>query len=66
MVQVVDLGEVADVEFVDEGEVHLRILDIQISLEVAGVFHCQDYFFFGQVIRTEYVEAVFGEVSVES
>ena len=66
MVQVVDLCEVADVEFVDEGEVHLRILDIQIALEVAGIFHCQDHFLFGQIILAEDVEPVFCEVSVES
>ena len=55
MVQVVDLGEVADVEFVDEGDVHLRILDIQIALEVAGVFHGQDHFLFGQIVLAENV-----------
>lgn len=62
----VDLGEVADVESVDEGQIHLRVFDVKVALKVAGVFHGQDDFFFGQVVLAEDVETVFCEVAVES
>ena len=39
VVGAVDGGEVADVELVNEGEVHLGISDIGVALEFAGVFH---------------------------
>ena len=66
MVQVVDLGEVADVEFVDEGEVHLRVFEVQMTLKVTGVFHCKDDLLFGQIVLAEDVETVFVEVSIEA
>ena len=62
----VDRREVADIEPVDKGKIHLGISDVQVSLEIAGVFHRQDYIFFRQMVLAEYVQAVFLEVSVES
>ena len=62
----VDLSEVADIESVDEGQIHLRVFDVKVALKVAGVFHGQDDFVFSQVILAEDVEAVFCEVAIES
>ena len=60
------VGQVADVESVDEGKVHLRIFDVKVALKVAGVFHGQDHFLLSQVVLAEDVEAEFLEFSVES
>ena len=62
----VDLSEVADVEPVDQREVHLGVFDVKVALKVAGVLHCHDDLFFSQAVFAEDVEAVFCEVAVES
>lgn len=66
MVEVVYLGQVANVKLVDQRQVHLGVFDIQIALEVAGIFHGQDHFLFGQVILAEDIQPVFCEFPVKS
>ena len=66
MVEAVYLGQVTDVELVYEGEVHLGISDVQMSLEFAGILHSQYYFIFSQVILAEDIKTEFIEFSIES
>ena len=66
MVQAVHLGEVADIEPVYQGEVHLGVFHVQMTLEVAGVFHSEDDLVVAEVVLAEDVQAEFLEVTVEA
>ena len=65
MCRAVYVGEIADIETVDQGEVHGGVLDVEMALEVAGVFHGENHFLLCQIVLAEYVESVFLEVAVE-
>ena len=66
MLSVVNVGEVADIQTVYQGEKYLRIFYVKVALEVACIFHCKDYFLFAQVILAEYIQAELFEISVET
>ena len=62
----VNLREIAHIQFIYQREIHLGIFDVQMPLQVAGVFHCKDHFVFIEVVLAEDIESVFVEVAVES
>ena len=66
MVHTVDHRQVAYIQTVDKREVHLRIADVKVALQVAGVFHGKVDFLLCQIVLAEYVETVFVEVSIEA
>ena len=66
MVSAVYVGEVADVETVDERQIYLGIFDIDMSLQFAGIFHSKIDFLFSEVVLAEYVKSEFLEVAVET
>ena len=66
VVQTIGGGEVAHIEPVNGGQIHLGILDIEVALEFAGIFHSHYGVIFGKVIFAEDIQAEFLEIPVES
>ena len=62
----VDLGEVADVQPVYQGKVYGGISDVEMTLQVAGIFHGQQYIFFGEIVLAEDVEPELLEIAIEA
>ena len=66
MVHTVGGGQVAHIEPVNGGQIHLGIFDIEVALEFAGIFHSHYGVIFGKVILAEDIQTEFLEIPVES
>ena len=53
MTQAVHIGEVAYVKLVDKRKVHLGVVDVKVSLKVAGILHGQNDFLLCEVVFAE-------------
>ena len=66
MVHTIGGGQVAYIEPVNGGQIHLGILDIEMTLEFAGIFHSHYRFLLRKVVLAEDIQAEFLEIPVES